>query len=326
MRITIAEIKKICFTVFKKYGVSKKDGELIFAEYLDAELSGITCHGFSAFTKFGVKMLSDRQGKPIIKKNKPAFTLIDGKGNLGQIVCHDAVNLAIKKAKKQGVALLGIYNMHSYLMPGTYAKQAAQQNMIAIVTNYGGSPRIAPYGSIDPKLGVNPLAIGIPANDQPIVLDMATAQIAMGKVRLAKTLGKLLSAGIAIDKNGKPTKRPEEAMAGAMLPFGGYKGSGLAICLELMTKTLFNLSTSNKQKDHRGFLFIIINPALFGSVKEFKKRVTKLGQEIKKSRKDKGVKEIFLPGEQSQRLRQINLKNKYLEIDERIIKEIKSLI
>ncbi|MFA6410345.1 MAG: Ldh family oxidoreductase [Candidatus Buchananbacteria bacterium] len=326
MKITIAEIKKICFAVFEKYGVSKKDGELIFAEYLDAELSGITCHGFSAFAKFGAKTASDKKVKLVIKKNKPAYTLVDAKNNLGQLVCKDAVNLTIKKARKQGIAMLGIYNMHSYLMPGTYAKQAANQDMIAIITNYGGGPRIAPYGSIDPILGVNPLAIGIPANNFPIVLDMATAQIAMGKVRLAKKLGQLLPQGIAIDANGKPTTNPAKAMSGAMLPFGGYKGSGLAFCLELLTKTLFNLDDKDQKEDKRGFLFIIINPSIFGDVKKFKNRTAKLVQEIKHSRKAKGVKEIFLPGEQAYRNRQNNLKKKYLEIDEKIINEIKSLL
>jgi LDH2 family malate/lactate/ureidoglycolate dehydrogenase len=129
-----------------------------------------------------------------------------------------------------------------------------------------------------------------------------------------------------MDKNGKPTRDPKAAMTGALFSFAGYKGSGLAMCLELLTKTIFNLDAKDHKKDRRGFLFIIINPAIFGNVEEFKKRVAKLGREIKKSRKAKGVKEIFLPGEQSQRNKQINLRKKYLKIDETIINEIKALL
>jgi len=322
MKITIPQLKKLCFQVFEKYGVSKKDGELIFAEYLDAEMRGRQCHGFSAFVKFSAKMLKKSQGKPKIVKQGSSFTIIDGKQNLGQIVCNEWVEKTIKKAKKQGVALLGIYNMHSYLMPGTYARLAANKNMIGIVTNYGGAKRIAPKGSIDPFFGTNPLAIGIPSADFPIVLDMATSSVAVGKVRLAKKLGKLLPAGLAVDKYGKPTRDPNKAMQGALFSFADYKGSGLALVLEILTRVIYDLKPNTK----RGYLFIIIDPKIFGSVSAFKKRVAKYGRDIKKSRKAKGVKEIWLPGERSEKTKRANLKKKYLEIDDKIIEEIKAQI
>ena len=326
MKITIPELKKLCFQVFKKVGVSKKDGELIFAEYLDGELRGRASHGFAAFVKFGAKVANRKKGKPMIEKNKSAYTIINGKGNLGQVVCKDALDKTIKKAKKQGIALLGIYNMYSYLMPGTYARMAVKKDMIAIITNYGGNKRIAPFGSIDPFFGTNPLAIGIPASDYPLVLDMATSAIAMGKVRLAEKLNLLLPIGVAIDKYGKPTRDPKKAMNGAIYSFGGYRGSGLALAIEILTRIMFNLEGKVPKDAPRGYLFIIIDPKIFGNVTNFKKRVASYCRLIKKSRKAKGVKEIFLPGEQSEKIKQLNLKRGYLEIDKKIIDEIKAQI
>jgi len=320
MKITIPQIKKLCFQVFEKNGVSKKDGELIFAEYLDGELRGRNCHGFLAFVKFGAKMLNKSEGRPKVIKQAPSYTIIDGKRNLGQIVCAEWVPKTIQKAKKQGIAMLGISRMHSYLMPGTYARYIAEKDMIAIIFNHSGALRIAPTGGKDKMIGTNPIAVGIPSSGLPIVLDMATSSISMNKVRLAKQLGKLLPAGVALDKNGKPTRDPQKALDGAMLSFDGYKGYGLALVVEIFTRVLFNL----KPNTRRGYMFIIIDPKIFGSVNAFKKRVAKYTKDIKKSRKKKGVKEIYFPGEKSEKTKQANLKKKYLEIDDKIIEEIKA--
>ena len=149
---------------------------------------------------------------------------------------------------------------------------------------------------------------------------MATSKKAMMKVRMAAKLNKKLPEGMAIDRDGKPTIDPKEAMDGALLPFGEYKGSHLALIIELLTKTMFRV---DMKKGTRGFLFIFFNPKTFTNLNEFKTDVSKLVKKIKKSRKAKGIEEIIIPGEKEYNLMKKNLKKDYLEIDEKIIKEIR---
>lgn len=321
MKIKIEELKKMCLSVLMKKGLNEEGALDVFNEYLDGELRGRKCHGFQSFVKFGAKLV-DFDGEPKVIREEDNLLYIDGKKNLGQIVCNKYVPKLIEKAREKNIAMMGIYNMHSYLMPGTYARMAAENDLVAFIFNYGGAPRIASQGSIDPMFGTNPIAIGIPSSDFPIVVDMATSQTAMMKVRLAKKLGENLPEDVAMDKDGKPTTDPSKAMDGVLFPFG----AALALVVEILAKTMFNVDIHDKIKANRGFFFVFFNPSVFQPIGEFKKNVAGLVDEIKNSRKAEGVKEIFVPGERSEKAKMKNIKNDYLDLDEKIIGDIKKLL
>ncbi len=321
MKVSINNLRNSCTKILKQKGLSAKDALLVFNEYLEQELQGKPDHGFQSFLGFGAKLV-EPDGPPEVIKQNDVLLFVDGNKNLGQIVCGKFLPILMRKAKKSGIAMMGITNMHAYLVPGTYAYMIAKKDLVGIIMNYGGWPRVAPYGSIDPIFGNNPIAIGIPSKKFPIVLDMAASKIALMKIRLAKKLGKTIPLGWAIDKKGKSTIDPEEALTGAVLPFGGYKGSGLALMIELLTKTLFNIDINNKQKANRGFLFICIDPSVFQNIDKYKTNVKAVIEKVKKSRKASGVKEIFLPGERAHLTRMKNTKKKYIELDKKIFNDI----
>ncbi len=321
MKVLIKDLENICVKILMNKRLSKKDALIIFNDFLDSELQGKPDHGFQSFINFGAKLIEPKKPPKIIKQSD-SFVFIDGRRNFGQIVCNKYVPILIKKAKKKGISIMGIKNMHSYRAPGLYARIAAEQNLITIIMNYGGRPRIAPSGSIDPVFGTNPIAIGVPSKNFPIVLDMATSKVALMKVRMAKKLGKKIPLGWGIDKNGKPTTDPNKVMEGAVLPFGGYKGSGLALIIELLTKTIFDIDIHDKNKANRGFLFICIDPSIFQNINKYKNDVEKLVKKIKKLRKEKGIKEIFIPGEQSYKIYLKNKNKKYIELDKKIYNEL----
>ena len=325
MKIKIKELEKICLSILMKKGLSRRDALAVYGEYLDSELSGHKGHGFQAFVEFGAKLIYS-EGKARIIKENDNLLYIDGKRNLGQIVCSEYVPKLIKKAKKKNIAIMGIKNMHSYLRPGTHAKLAAENDIVGFVFNYGGRPRIAPAGSIDPFFATNPIAIGIPGKKYPIVVDMATSKKSLMAVRLAKKIGKKIPKGLAIDSRGNSTTNPDQALMGALLPFGDYKGSALALVVEILTKTMFDIDVHDEKKAGRGFLFIFFDPKSFIDIKKFKTNVSKMADEIKHLRKEKGVDEIFIPGERSEKERIKNRKKDYLDIDEKIIKEIRELV
>lgn len=325
MKIKITELEDMCVAVLKAKGLSEDQAKQVFDEYLDGELRGRECHGFQAFPKFGAKLV-EMESKPEIIREEDNLFYIDGKKNLGQLVCNEYVPKLIQKTKKKHIAMMGIKNMHSYLMPGTYARMAAKNDVVGFIFNYGGWHRIAPHGSIDPFFGTNPIAIGIPGKDFPIVIDMATSKIAMMKIRLAEKLGQKIPEGRAVNKGGKSTTNPTEAMDGALFPFGEHKGSALALAVEILTKTMFNIDIHDETKANRGFFFAFYDPSVYQPIEKFKENVSELVLEIKESRKAEGVAEIFLPGEHSEKTKQENIKKKYIDIDERIINDIKELI
>lgn len=326
MQIKIEEIKKIALAALEKKGLSREQSEIIVEDHLDGELRGRQCHGFASFPKFCISKLTIPIPKYRIVKDEDCYTLVDGNSSMGEIVLSAELPKIIEKAKKKGIVMLGLHNMHSYRMPGTYARKIAEQDMIGLICNYGGNPRIAPEGSIDPIFATNPIAAGFPTKNKPIVIDMATSKIAMGKVRLAKKLNQELEEGDAIDKEGNITVDPNEAMLGALMPFGSYKGSNMAFIVEVLSRCLFNIPLDGEIKGKRGFMFIIIDPSKFTTIQNFKERNIELIQKIKNSRKAEGVDEIFLPGEQSDRIKEENIKKGYLEIDDKIIEEIKGLV
>jgi len=318
MNIKINEARELCMEVLIKKGMPEADASVVVDEYLDGELRGRECHGLSSFKKFAVKnyVASDR---PKILKDESGYFHIDGNNVKAHIVLRENLPKLIEKAKKQGIAMLGMFNSASYLMPGTYARQIAENNLVGIIMNYGGYPRICPTGSIDPVFGTNPIAMGFPSDDLPIVIDMGTSEMVMGKVRLADKLGRDLPQGVAIDKDGNATIDPKEAMDGALFPFGGHKGYCMALAIELLTKVMFNI-----EKKNRGYLFLCIDPSVYND--NFRSQVSELIENIKSTRKAPGVKEIFLPGERSERLKQENLKKGSIEVDDIIIGEIKGLL
>lgn len=325
MKINIQELGSKCLQILENQGLNKDQSLLVFEDFLEQELSGNTCHGFQSFSSFAATRVNS-DGEPEIIQEDDTHLFIDGKRNLGQIVCHTFIPKLIKKAKEKHIAMMGITNMHSYQTPGTYARLAAKENLVSVIFNYGGWPRIAPTGSIDPVFGTNPIAIGIPSNEDPLVLDMATSKIAMMKVRRAMKLGEEIPTGVAINKDGKPTVDPKEALQGALLPFGDYKGAGLALMIELLTKTLFKVDIHDKTKANRGFFFIFLDPSVFQPIEEFKKDVSQYIQEIKTKRKSSDTDEIFVPGERSSRQRKINEKMGTIDLDSETIKEIDELL
>ena len=138
-----------------------------------------------------------------------------------------------KKAKSNKIGIVGVDNKFPFILAGYNPRRAAHQGLIGISWSVAFS-KVAPWGSADPLMGTNPLSVAIPSMDGPIVLDMAITEIAAAEIRRCNKLGISIPEGVAISKEGYPTTYPKEALEWAMLPFGGYKGSGLGMVIELL--------------------------------------------------------------------------------------------
>ncbi len=274
---------------------SAVEAEKIAEVYLFAELTGKNSMGIVKL--MGPEPSQDIQPKypPKIVKETPVSALIDGGGAAGPLAAQVATDILIEKAKKTGLAITGSRNTFSSTGAlSFYAHKIAKENLIGIIA--AGSPRaVAFHGGIEAVFGTNPIAFGFPTNEQPVVFDMATSAIAFSGLVRAKALGKKIPENIAIDKNGKPTTDPAEAMVGAILPFDrDYKGSGLGLIVELLTGPLTGASYVFDEGDW-GTFYMAFSPDLLGDTESFREHASDLVHRLKASKTTTG-EPIHIPG------------------------------
>lgn len=197
MNIRIADLKAIIIKILTSTYYSKQNAQLITEVLLYAELTGKNTQGIlKLLGTEPIQMVKPKFSPKIIKETKIS-ALIDGGGNPGTLVSQEAIDIAIKKADTYGVGIVGTKNTYSSTGAiGYYALKAAMKDLIGIVMA-GSEASVAPYGSIDPIFGTNPMAFGFPTTKEPIIFDMATAAITWYGLVRAKTLGEKIPSGVA---------------------------------------------------------------------------------------------------------------------------------
>ncbi len=244
-------------------------------------------------------VLPDAHCNAITTDTKTAsVATVNGGGHTGMYVLHEATLVAARLVKNNGIALVTTNNTRSSTGAiGYYANHLAKSGYIALVL--AGSPKVmAIEGGIDPVFGTNPIAIAIPTNDKPLVLDMATAATTWFAVINARDSNSRLPNNVAIDREGTPTIDPLAAMSGAINAFGGAKGSGLALMFEFLTGVLGNASLVGDNEDNRSNTIIAIDPSVLGNEGQFQSRASELVKRLKESRTTDN-KALRLPGEHS---------------------------
>jgi LDH2 family malate/lactate/ureidoglycolate dehydrogenase len=219
----------------------------------------------------------------------------DGGNNVGMLSLFYAAEATIKKAAAHGIALVSVNDAWMSGRSAYYVEMIANAGLVAIHTA-ASSRLVAPLGGTRAVLGTNPLAIAVPSSREPIVLDIGTSAYMMTEVMLRERLGELLPEGVALGPDGEPTRDPALARRGALLPFGGYKGFGLALMIQALG--LLAGAGSEQQSDY-GYLFIAFRPELIGPADVFSRRVTQLIEHIKATPRQGGIDEIRIPSERA---------------------------
>lgn len=302
-------LKEFCSEVLERLEVPDTHADITADHLVWADLMGINSHGV---TRLGIYSKRIRLGlintRPNIRIIKEGLStaVLDGDNGLGQVVGVKAVEIALEMASKYGVGVIGVRNTTHFGCAGYYALKAIERDMIGIVMSNAPST-MAPWGARVPYLGTNPIAFGVPTREfPPILLDMATSIVARGKIILAAKEGKSIPEGWAVDPEGEFTTNPELALKGAVLPFGGPKGSGIALMIDILSGILSgaefgphigSLYDDLTKPQNVGNFIIVFNISNFCSLEEFKERIERMRQEIKSLPKAKGVEEILLPGE-----------------------------
>jgi len=303
------DLRAFAIQLFEKLGVPADEAYTNADLLVDADLCGVESHGV---TRLGIYLKRLKLGvtRPALEMKviteTPAIAVYDACNSMGGAVSKKAMEIAIEKAKKIGISYVTVHNSNHNGMAAYWTKMALEHDMIGYSATNSAS-RVAPWGGREPLLGTNPLSQAIPAGKQlPIIPDQASCVVARGKVQLALAKNQPIPIGWAMDIDGAETTDPKAALSGTIFPFGSYKGSGVAIAIEIMTGILGGGTFSTGVKDMYSHFdgpttishyFGAIDLAAFGSVAEFKDNVDELIVSIKNSPKAKGVEEIFLPGE-----------------------------
>ena len=321
IEVAVDHLTELVDQSLKAIGVPDADVEPIRDILMYAELRGNN----QGLVKIPVRaVLPAPDAKPIeITRTLPAVAHIAINGNSGMVAATKAVVEAADLASTHGVGVVGTSGRATSTgAMGYYADLIAREGMVGIVM--AGSVKVmAIAGGVDPDLGTNPIAIGVPTGDGPVVFDMTTAAMAWFGLIQAQQRGEDIPDGIAYDATGAATNDPGEAMMGATMTFGGHKGSGLAFMIEILTGPLLgNNIAGDDRAQSSGDLFIAINPAALGGADAFLERVDALIARVKAGRKVEGFDEILLPGERGNRQTAASRATNLMRIDKALYDQL----
>src|SRR6202521_3459253 len=298
MRLSVAQARELSERALRGIGYENDEARIIADHVIDAAMCGYEYSGLAKILNVSESehFRLPRRSMKVLRETEGSLAF-DGGNNVSMLALFHAAQATIKKTAAHGIAIVSVTDAWMSGRSAYYVEMIAKHRLVAIHTA-ASSPQVAPPGGVRPVLGTNPIAIGLPSSRGPIVFDMGTSAYMMTEVMLRKRLGELLPEGVALDPGGEPTRDPAEARRGALLPFGGYKGFGLALIVQALG--LLASSALHPEQDD-GYLLIVFKPDLLSEPDAFEQQVGALIERVKATPHQPGVGEIRIPGERALR-------------------------
>ena len=322
LRVSAQKLEDFTARALQAVGISALESRSIAALMTRADLQGSDGHGVFRLPQYIRRIKGGAVNvKPDIRVVREAagMALVDGDNGMGHLVMRFATGKAIEKAKSAGVAWAGVKWSNHAGPASLYAGMPLEHDMAGLYLAVGNANHLPPWGGLDMLLSTNPIAVAVPAGEEPpIVLDMATTVAAYGKVKTKAQRGETMPEGWMMDRQGRPLTDPKRANEGFLLPIGGYKGYGLALIFGLLAGTLngaamgkdvVDFNADDTTPTNTGHVIVAINVEAFQPVADFKKSVDALIRDIRASQRLPGVDRIRLPGEGSRAARADRMKN-----------------
>jgi LDH2 family malate/lactate/ureidoglycolate dehydrogenase len=302
-------------------GLPKDDAAKVAELMVAADLLGADGHGVFRLPRYVARLRAGGfNPRPDIRvvSRRGASALIDGDNGFGHLVMDSAVTLAEDIARDQGVAWVGARMSNHAGAGGVHALRLAEAGLVGIYLAVGNANHMAPWGGIELLLSTNPIAIAVPGQSEPVLLDMATTVAAYGKVKLAADRGESMPEGWMIDREGNPLTDPTNVEGSSLMPIGGPKGFGLALMFGFLAGTLngaafgsdvIDFNADDDSATNTGQVLIAFDPSAFGSLAAFRAQVDAVRREMTGSALRPGFDEIRLPGERALGLRRARLQD-----------------
>lgn len=311
------ELLRHCSAVLQEHGVPAEQADIVADNLVEADLRGVDSHGCNLLALYVARLRSgDLQPVTTVttERDDGSTVVLDGGLGFGQIAGLDAIDLAVERAREHGVATIAVRESTHLGALAYYTMRAAEQGVVALAFQ-NGPTIVPPFGGVTPLFSTNPFSYAIPTAEEPtVVYDVATTTVAGNKVLLAKKRGDAsIPEGWANDENGVPTTDTEAASVRHLQWFGGHKGYGLALLVEILSGVLagscFGRTENTASTAHgpariaKGYVFIAIDVARFGSPDEFRASTDQLVQDIHSSEPAQGFDGVLVPGELEHRRR-----------------------
>jgi hydroxycarboxylate dehydrogenase B len=330
------QLKDFCSRLLNAGGVPSGDADLVAGLLVKAEVRGYAGHGCTRveqYLQFIRNKTYDLSARPEVEREGKVTAVVDGRHYIGQVAANMAMQIAIKKAKEHGAGIVCLRRAGHTGRLADYMEMATDEGLIGMGAVSVGSPTTTLYGGMKPITGTNPMAFGIPTRSgKPIILDFATASMSMGEIQKRVARNEIIPDGTLLDGNGEPTndfKKFRGPPRGVFLPFGGYKGSGVALITEMLGGLLSGTGAGKQWWNNgghgvNGVFLQAFAVEEFQPLESFYDKVEEFIEFIKSSPRAPGFSEILLPGESGRRREAAQLESG-VEMDEETWSELTAL-
>jgi LDH2 family malate/lactate/ureidoglycolate dehydrogenase len=303
IRLDVADARELAEATLRRIGFPSDEASIITDQLVDNALCG---YRFASLPRILAIAEDAKSAKPRtavrVVRETPVSALVDGGNNVGYVAAWRGAEIAIAKAKASGIAIVGVHNSYYSGRNAYYVEQIVRSGLVAIHTA-SARPHVVPPGGRAPALGTNPISIGFPSANGPVIYDIGTASVMWGEVLLMARLGQALPEGVGFDADGRPTRDARAVRQGGVAPFGGHKGYGLSFAIQALG-LLAGAALPHGDVQDYGFLFIVIDPAVMLPEGDFAAQMAELVARIKATPRQAGVDEIRIPSERAFRERE----------------------
>jgi hydroxycarboxylate dehydrogenase B len=314
MLIDHVRLQAFVTRIFVAAGSDEAAAVQVADHLVTANLKGHDSHGVGMIPAYVANIRAGHlrpERHATVLRDRGAVLLVDGGMGFGQVVGREATDLAIERARDTGVVCAGVRNCHHLGRIGDYGERCAAAGLVSMhfVNVVGHAPQVSPYGGRERRMTTNPFCCVVPRNGAlPVVLDMATSAIALGKVRVAWMKAEPVPDGALVDYEGLPTTDPAVMFRepfGALGPFGLHKGYGLAVMCELLGGALAGEWTAQPGNPRENtivnhMLMVVLDPAAFGGLERFQAEVEAMIEFLHSTTPAKGFDRVLIPGEPEQ--------------------------
>ena len=317
IRYTYEQLNTFCMDAFVKFGFRADEARIITDVLLLSDLYGIESHGMQRLVRYhkGIeKGLIKIDAKPEIVHETPVSAVIDAHDAMGQLVSHQAMELAIEKAKKTGMAIVSVRNSNHFGIAGYYAKMACDQGLMGMAMTNSEAIMVPTFARMA-MIGSNPIAVALPADPYPFFFDASTSVVTRGKLEVYNKMEKPLPEGWALNKDGHPSSDAKDVLknivgknGGGIMPLGGntealgsHKGYGYGMLCEIFC-SIFSQGTPSSHVNVGGKSgtchgFMAVDPNVFGDAQAIKEHFSAYLQELRDAPKADGQTRIYTHGE-----------------------------
>lgn len=324
MRIAIEDAHALLNRAMAKLGYEAGDIPSIVDHLIDCELRGVSYGGLARAVSITERI--GRTGLPTrpiaVTHESPVSARIDGADHIGYIVGQRATDMAIEKASAMGLSAVGADDTWYTGMLSYFAEQVAAHDLVTMIAS-NATPWVAPHGAAEGRFGTNPICFGFPSTGHPIVWDIGTSTIMHAEVLLARRQGLPLPEGRAFGPDGQPTTDPDAALAGAFTSWGGHKGSGLGLVVQMLG-VLAGSDGITPDLAGFGMVIVAIRPDIFGDTDGFKQRIADYAESVRTARPADPASPVRMPFDRSWAVREAARVSGGFEAEEAIVERLRA--